>query len=318
MKTCLAIATSIALVPCLASATGPSPTEVHGDFIYGNDSDAGLILKICPDATSRRSNPVLAQHECFIARNIAAMSNKLSATLGIKEPQTGNDADTYCDAYNGNGIFSFSAFNVRKTTGEEGGQIIVADANIDSVRELNLVSKECETLDDAKAGRPPQTIKISGTPPASSPEIVVAEPGEPSAPANQSHSPAATASFVKAGMVSNCPLISGLPVCYVPYALYGLYVISRINPQGMSSSRSPSSTSTTSTTSTTTAISRPPEMSESEALECQTHAYEINVQVKVSANLAPMFGRQFAVNNVMKYAREHNISEKCVYSLLGG
>lgn len=143
-----------------AIAAGQSSMEVRSDFIYGKDNDSGVLLKICPDKATRRANPVLAKHECFIARNVKSMSS----LLGIKEPQSGDDATDdkfyYCDEYDGNGTFSFSAFKVRTQQDEEGGNITIADANIDSVRDIRLTSKHCGTLKDVKNGLP--TIKLTG------------------------------------------------------------------------------------------------------------------------------------------------------------
>ncbi|MBS0458259.1 MAG: hypothetical protein JSS44_13150 [Proteobacteria bacterium] len=145
------------LIPCVAIAAGSSAITVRGEFIYGKDNDAGIIFKICPDKASRRANRVLAKHECFIARNVHDVSLAISKGLGIGVPVSGDDVvgqkGVFCDEYDGTGVFTFSNFKAREQMdAEEGGIITVADANIDSYRDVRLLSKQCGTFDEMASG----------------------------------------------------------------------------------------------------------------------------------------------------------------------
>ena len=126
-------------LPLSVNAADKPSIEVHGEFIYGTNPDEGIGFKICPDNASKKKDAFFAKHECFIARNIDAISKGIEAKLAIS---TLENVDWDC-SYSGTGTFMVSSFKSRKEEGYE-GEVTIADAIVSSTRDLHITGKDCD------------------------------------------------------------------------------------------------------------------------------------------------------------------------------
>ena len=139
MKAMMLSFVSAMCIPCLALAAGVQGKQINGRFFYSTTPDDGIVLNICPDKASRGADPFFAKHECFIARNVSAISSQFEGARHIKSLA---QIDYEC-GYEGTGAFVVTSFKAHKKANMEGEVETIADAMVVGGGRYKITKSEC-------------------------------------------------------------------------------------------------------------------------------------------------------------------------------